>query len=149
MRNYMVDTNIINRILDYGLDLEEFKKQDKKIFATHVQRDEINKTPDVTRRDELLSIFHEIVDSIPTESALWGQSKWGACKWPINNLVQKILVELNNKKRKENNPKDALIADTAIKKNCILVTEDEALYYVVTEVFNGSAQKLDDFLNSP
>jgi predicted nucleic acid-binding protein len=142
MKNYMVDTNIINRILDHGLDLQNFKKEDTKIFATHVQRDEINKTADVGRRDSLLSIFQEIVDSISTETAFWGISKWNEAKWSSDDLAQRILKELNKKKRKKNNTQDALIADTAIKNNCILVTEDGYLYDVVTEDFDGSAQKI-------
>ena len=148
MQEYMLDTNIFNRILDDNLDLEKFNKPHKPLFATHVQKDEINKTPDVNRRNNLLSIFEIADDSIPTESALWGQSKWGKAKWAADDLVEQILKELNKKKRKKNNPKDALIADTAIKNNYILVTEDGDLYDVVTEVFNGSAKKLDDFINS-
>ena len=147
----MVDTNIINRILDHDWDLQNFKRPDKTFFATHVQRDEIINTQNATRRDELLSIFEEIVVSIPTESALWGRSRWGESKWASDNQVGKILEALNKKDKKnknKSNPHDALIADTAIKNNYILITEDDPLYYVVTEVFKGSAQKLDDFLNS-
>ena len=149
MNKYMVDTMIINRILDYDVDLQKFKKKDKRFFATHVQRDEIINTPNATRRDELLSIFEEIVVSIPTESALWGRSNWDESKWAADDLVEKILKELNIKDRRRSNPQDALIADTAIKNNCILITDDGPLYDVVIEIFIGSAQKLDEFLNSP
>ena len=145
----MVDTNIINRILDCNLDLKIFKESNKAFFATHVQRDEIIKTPDSIRRDELLSIFQEVVNSIPTESALWGRSKWGECKWAEDDLVEKILMELDKKDKRKNNSEDALIADTAIKNNYTLITEDGPLYFVVTEIFNGSAQRLDSFLSSP
>ena len=149
MKKYMVDTNIINRILDNDLDLIFFKRPEKILFATHIQRDEITNTPDAIRRDELLSIFQEVADSIPTETAFWGKSNWGESKWATDDLVEKNLEELNKKKRKRSNPEDALIADTAIKNSYILVTEDKDLYDVVIEVFNGSAQKLDEFLNSP
>ena len=149
MEKYMVDTNIINRILDNDLDLIFFKRPEKTLFATHIQRDEITNTPDAIRRNELLSIFQKVADSIPTETAFWGISKWGEAKWAEDDLAQKILEELNRKKRKKNNFQDALIADTAIKNNYILITEDGPLYDVVTNIFNGSAQKWDDFLNSP
>ena len=152
MNKYMVDTMIINRILDNGLDLKYFKSPDKQIFTTHVQRDEIINTKNKTRRNELLSIFQKVENPIPTESALWGRSRWGESKWASDNQVGKILEVLNKKDKKnknKSNPLDALIADTAIKNNYILITEDGPLYYVVTEVFKGSAQKLDDFLNSP
>lgn len=131
------------------MDLKDFKKKDKKFFVTHVQRDEINKTPDATRRDELLSIFQEIADSISTTTAFWNISKWNESKWSNDDLAQKILEELNKKDQRKSNPEDALIADTEIKNNYILITEDGPLYEVVIEIFNGSAQNLDDFLNSP
>ena len=145
----MVDTNIINRILDHNLDLKRFKSSGKAFFVTHVQKDEIINTPDEIRRDELLSIFQEVAESVPTESALWGMSNWGESKWAADDLVGKILKELNKKDKRKSNPQDALIADTAIKNNYILVTEDGPLYYVVTENFKGVAQKLDEFLNLP
>ncbi len=148
MKQYMVDTMIINRILDHDLDLKYFKRQDMQIFTTHVQRDEINNTKNKTRRNELLSVFQEVDNSIPTESALWDKSNWCESKWGTDDLVEKILEELDKKDKMKSNPQDALIADTAIKNNYILITEDDSLYYVVTEVFKGSAQKLDDFLNS-
>lgn len=148
MTNYMVDTNIINRILDCNLDLKIFKESNKDFFATHVQRDEIIKTPDSIRRDELLSIFQEAANSIPTESALYGISRYGASRYSSDGLVKKIWMELDKKDRRKNNSTDALIADTAIKNNYTLITEDGPLYFVVTEIFNGSAQRLGDFLNS-
>jgi len=148
MKNYMVDTNIINRILDHKLDLKIFNGSDNAFFATHVQRDEIAKTPDKARRDELLSIFQEITKSVSTESALWGKSNWDECKWAADDLVEKILEELDKEDKRKNNPEDELIADTAIKNNYILVTEDKPLYKVVNEIFKGSVQKLEEFLRS-
>lgn len=149
MKQYMVDTMIINRILDNGLDLKYFKSPDKQIFTTHIQRDEIINTKNKTRKNELLSIFQKVENPIPTESALWGRSNWDESKWAADDLVEKILKALNIKDRRRSNPQDALIADTAIKNNCILITDDGPLYDVVTEVFKGSAQKWEDFFNSP
>jgi len=148
MKQYMIDTMIVNRILDYDLDLKYFKGEGIQIFTTHVQRDEINNTPNVTRRNELLSVFKQVENPIPTESALWGKSKWGESKWAADDLVEKILEELNKKDKRKSNPHDALIADTAIKNNYTLITEDGPLYFVVSQIFNSSAQRLDDFLNS-
>jgi len=149
MKQYMLDTMIFNRILDHDLDIHFFKRKDIQVFTTHVQRDEINKTKNEMRRKELRSVFRELENSVPTESALWDKSNWGESKWSADNLVEKILEELNKKDKRKSNPRDALIADTAIKNNYILVTEDGPLYYVVTEIFEGTAQKLDEFLNSP
>ncbi len=148
MKQYMIDTMIVNRILDYDLDLKYFKGEGIQIFTTHIQRNEINNTPNETRRNELLSVFKQVENPIPTESALWDESNWDESKWTKDNLVEKILEELDKKDKRKSNPRDALIADTAMKKNFILVTEDGPLHYVVTEVFKGSAQKLAEFLKS-
>ena len=96
-----------------------------------------------------MSVFQEVDNPIPTESALWDKSNWDESKWATDDLVEKILEELDKKDKRKSNLEDALIADTAIKNNFILITEDGPLYEVVIEVFKGSAQKLDDFLNSP
>ncbi len=148
MRNYMVDTNIFNRILDSEereLDFKHFQTSDSQFYVTHVQRDEINKTPDESRRQELLKIFLEISINIPTKSALWGVSKWGVSNWPKDNLVSEILTELDRLKKKKNNNKDALIADTAIKNDMTLLTEDRDLFDT-TKKLGGSVERLQDFL---
>ena len=116
MSRYMVDTNIINRILDHNLDLEIFRNPSSEFFVTHIQKDEIVKTPDINRRNDLLSIFNEISKSVSTESGLYGISKYGAGKYSSDGLVKKIRMELDKKEKRRNNPHDALIADTAIKK---------------------------------
>ncbi|MDH5764277.1 MAG: hypothetical protein OEZ51_15010 [Nitrospinota bacterium] len=144
----MVDTNIFNRILDDSLNLNMFKSPNKIFFATHIQKDEIVNTPNINRRNDLLSIFNEISKLVSTESGLYGISRYGTGRYSSDGLVKKIRMELDKKDKRKNNPKDALIADTAIKNNYILVTEDGPLYYVVTEIFKGVAQKLDEFLDS-
>ena len=149
MKRYMLDTMIFNRILDHDLDVKLFKSKDFQILTTHIQRDEINNTPNDTRRNALLSVFEQIENPLPTESALWGESNWGESKWGSDNLVEEILKELDKEDKRPNNPKDALIADTAIKNNCILVTEDGPLSKVVKNCFSGSVQSLYEFLNSP
>ena len=147
MNQYMVDTNIFNRVLDNKLNLKVFKRDDLEFFSTHVQRDEIVQTPNDSRREELLSLFHEISESISTESALWGVSAWGKSKWARDETVSKILLELEKLKKKGNNNKDALIADTAIKNSMTLLTEDSDLFNV-TRNFGGKVEKIECFLNS-
>jgi hypothetical protein len=48
-----------------------------------------------------LSIFQELDNPIATESALWDESNWDESKWGTDDLVKKILEELNKKKRKK------------------------------------------------
>ncbi len=139
---------IINRILDHELELGFFKSPDKQFFTTHVQKDEINNTQNENRRNELLAIFEEVKNEIPTESAFWDFSDWDRSKWAEDDLAEEILKELNKKDKRKSNPNDALIADTAIKNNYTLITEDGPLYEVVKDIFKGSVQKLNEFLES-
>lgn len=102
---------------------------------------------------------------VSTESAVWDVSKWDKAKWGGNflstessvfgvgrygvgkygggNLLKKIWENLDKKnKKKKNNSKDALIAETAIINGLILVTHDSDLYSVVTNEFQASATNL-------
>lgn len=54
-------------------------------------------------------------------------------------------MENGKKKRFENQTRDALIAETCIKSNLILVSDDETLRKLMLE-FNGHAINLEQFL---
>jgi hypothetical protein len=49
----MLDTNVFNHLIDGRIDMNRL--QGRKLFATHVQIDEIRKTSDEARRNELLA----------------------------------------------------------------------------------------------
>jgi hypothetical protein len=167
----MFDTNIFNRILaGYGETVS--LKGDNKYYITHIQLDEINDTKDETRRNALLKVFHMVNNvRIPTESAVWGVSKWdeakysneetilptesfvlghsrlGMAKLSDGNLYTSILNELQKIKPKQNdnNIKDALIAETSIKNGFDLITADIALYDTVKKL-GGNVLNWDEFL---
>ena len=50
---YMVDTNIINWLVDGSLSTDDFPK-DAAFVATHIQHDELSKTRDSERKQSLL-----------------------------------------------------------------------------------------------
>lgn len=163
MNRYMLDTNIFNKILDgnIGLNLRG------DFFATHVQMDEILATTNECRRNQLLEIFKNILQrNWPTESSVWDVSKWDQCKWGNeekiistesfildysrmdmaklsgDDLYIKIKNSLDQRnKKKSSNIQDALIAETAIKNNLILVTNDKDL----KEVFKEYSENVMDF----
>ena len=148
MNHYMFDTNIFNEILDQSIDLTSI--EDASYYVTHVQLNEIQATKNEERRNQLLKTFHEVdKEAIATESAVYGISEWGNAKWgSAHGLYQPIvdrLGELN--KKKKNNTQDALIAETAIINNQILVTNDTDLQAVAGE-FKGNVINLDAFLGS-
>ncbi len=142
----MLDTNVFNDVVDGKLLLEEFK--DRKLFATHVQMDELQQTSCDARKRELLAVFNYIdAATINTESAVSDVSKWDQSKWsdPTGNFIPMLnrLRELAKAgaSRIPNQSRDILIAETAIKNGLILVSGDRDLR-VVTKEFGGQAVDL-------
>jgi len=133
-RKYILDTNVFNHVLDGKISPEEL--QGHELFATHVQRDELEQTNSSERRIKLLSVFKYVAPNlIPTKSAGWGVSRWGQCEWSDNDGVYEAILdrvkhldEMSKKtKLPENQSRDALIAETAIKAGLTLVTNDKNL----------------------
>ncbi len=145
---YMLDTNIFNHILDGTIDISELTKLRGEFFVTHIQLDELNATPDLQRRIELVKVFHEIYSTaVPTESSVWGVSRWGQAKWTTNDslyapIVRKLAVGQKRWSRKhDSNMRDALIAETSIRNNYTLLTNDVKLGSVVKDL-GGKTQDL-------
>ena len=144
----MFDTNVFNRILDGKIGVKTLPNTEP-FYVTHIQRNEIENTKNPERREALLSTFHGIGHSqVPTESAYWGVSEWGSAKWSADDgVIEEIIKRLNRKnKNKENNGLDALIAETAIKNEHTLVTDDRVLREVVKEM-GGSTISFEEFLS--
>jgi len=130
---YVVDTNIINWLVDGRLQIEDLPG-DGEFVVTHVQRDELAKTPDEQRRAQLFAKFETTVDrEVPTESMVVGISQIGLAKISDGKLycsVRDALSILN--KGKTNNSHDALIAEVAIENGWVLITADGDLAQVAT-----------------
>ena len=135
------DSNIYDLVADgtLNIDLLSEKKDDFELYITHIQIDEINKCPDEDKRARLFlfkSKLSPIV--IPTESSIFGTSRFGEAKFGDGNILEKI------KEGNLKNTEDALIGEVAIKKNFILVTEDSKLKNKVNSL-NGKAVDLEEF----
>lgn len=117
------------------------------IYATHIQWDELNDTKDDKRKAALTQGFMKISPtSVSTESAVWGTSKWGKSKWTSDDKCRQIKTDLDNLEKHRNNRKDALIAETAIKNDFTLVTNDKNLV-TATQKHGGTCICFEDFLN--
>ena len=125
---FVVDTCIINKLIEGKISLIALP-QNCSFFASHIQIDELNKTPDAERRAQLFLKFAEISPKIiPTESFIWDVSRWDQAKWndgQLYNNLKQSLDALN--KSKPSNANDALIAETAIVNNYTLLTSDKDL----------------------
>jgi hypothetical protein len=136
---YMLDTTVFNAVVKARLPLSALAG--RRLFATHVQLDELENTSCEQLRARLRAAFEEIAaERLPTESAVWDVSKWDQAKWPAEDgNFEKMLArleELDGKKRHPNQLRDILIAETAIKNSLTLVSGDPNLRTVTTE-FGG------------
>jgi len=150
LKKYILDTNVFNQVLDGEIDVKRF--QGNKLFATHVQFDELQETPDSVRREKLVSVFTWIgPKQIPTESAVWGVSKWGEVKWSdgvkffetILARLKELDIRSKKTKKPKNQSRDILIAVTAIKQKLVLITNDKNLT-IVTQEFGGQVEDFRD-----
>lgn len=172
MRSFMFDTNVFNHILDGMAELSRFLGR-AKFYATHIQIDELKSTTNRARRDALMQVFEEITNirvpteslslgvscldeaklggeqPVTTESAVWGISKWGRCKWvATDNLYRPIRSELDlMNESKPNNAQDSLIAETSIKRGFTLVTHDRDLFWLTTK-FGGAASNIHEVIKA-
>ena len=151
---YMLDTNVFNRVLDNHLAVDDFRSV--PLVTTHVQADELRNTGTTARKNALLAIFEEIApEATPTRSAVFDVSRWDEACWSDEDGVfEKMLCRLKElddasiKKKKKKKPKefnqerDILMAETAMKNELTLVSNDENLRLVTTE-FGGNAITLE------
>ena len=134
----MFDTVAFNRMVEHQVPVEQLIPH-VEAFATPIQWHELKRTEKTnpTKWEKLRRLFQNLLgeetlsgDSrmIPTETTAWNQSPWNSGKWSKPcNLYGPILTAMDERKRDKNNPTDALIAETAIENNLILVTDDEGL----------------------
>ncbi len=156
---FMLDTNAYNALLNNDISIEQLKGE---FFTTHIPEDELNNTKDDERRKQLNAKFKEVQQKeISTESAVWDTSKWNKSKWTESNtptesfvlrtsrlsgaklgngsIYHELLSYLEKAKPKDRgNIKDALIGETAIKNEYVLVTNDIALQNAVQYVCKES-----------
>ena len=121
----MFDTNSFDKILTGEIPLDLIKRSINKgyrYFVTHIQIDELSNTPDTKKdkRAQLILFLSAVAPSlIPSESFVLGYSRLGFAKLGTAGYYEKLLNE------NKTNIKDAIIGETAIKNNFILITEDK------------------------
>jgi hypothetical protein len=135
----MLDTTEFNAVAKNDVGVSSYAGM--RLFATHVQRDELNNTRSKEKRARLLAVFNEVAaEKLPTESGFWGVSKWGECKWSardgMSTKMLARLAELDRKDRHPNQHRDILIAETVIKNGLTLISGDRNLRCVTVE-FGG------------
>jgi hypothetical protein len=147
---YMLDTTEFNAVVKGELPLSAISGQ--RLFATHVQLAEIDKTPCELTRAQLRAVFEEIpAENLPTESAVWDVTSWDQAKWPAGDgLFEAMLARLKaldkkGGKRHRSQTCDILIAETAIRNGLTLVSGDRNLGTITSE-FEGRAFNREQFM---
>ena len=154
IQTYMLDTNIFNKFVDDQISIGNLPRH--RLVVTGIQTDELNATGKAERRASLLAVFKE-VDAVPLlastfcfgiEGAGFGQATWNDGTGRFQEMLGKLKeIDHQNKKRKkpENQTRDSLIAETALKNDAILVSDDVGLRQLISE-FGGRAISLEEFL---
>ena len=76
----MLDTTEFNAVAKGQVALSAYAG--RRLFATHVQLDELDNTACKESRARLREAFEKIAaECLPTESAVWDVSKWDQAKW--------------------------------------------------------------------
>lgn len=137
----ILDSNVFDNLLSGKISLNDLDINNNEIFITHIQVDEINECTDKFKRASLFNLLTEIrPEKIPTETFALGLSKFGNAKLGDAILFQKL------RNSNLNHSKDALIGETAIKQNLILITNDKRLKNKVNEL-GGTAMNIEEYKN--
>jgi hypothetical protein len=131
----MIDTCILNHLTDGHYTINDLPQGE--YYITHIQRDELESTPDPVRRHALkgqLNFVHSNI--VVTSVALSGLARSGEASCGDDQYYKVILSELDKHKRKSNNYKDAVIGATAIQNNFLLITGDSDFAEVMKSVWD-------------
>lgn len=146
MRRYLLDTNIFDALAKGAIQPSDLPF-DGLLCATSVQLAELENTKELHARQQRSVLFKEIVNAsinpgfafgIP--GAGWGQGEWrtDAGQWlELRKDLDEEWESRSSKEkkcsRKENNLKDASIAEAALHNGCVLVTRDGGLAKVAAK----------------
>jgi len=139
VKGLMFDTNVFDDLIDGRLNIAVLPKG-TKIYATHIQMDEIARCSDQERRTRLQEVLTDSVHSqLPTASFVIGVSRLDQARLGDGNTFQ------NLRGSAARNTHDALIAETAIKEGLVLVTNDKDLRERARKA-GGESIGMDDLL---
>ena len=138
----MFDSNIFDDLVSGKLPLDLFGSTNIKIYVTHIQIDEINKCEEIDKRARLFLLMVELKsEKRATESFILGTSRLGSAKLGDSNIIETLRA--GNLKYTN----DALIGETAIKNNLVLITNDSNFRKKV-ENLGGVVMNVQELKNS-
>lgn len=131
---YVVDTNIINWLIDGKIDRSTMPG-DGKFVSTQIQIDEINRTSDEERRARLfLTLASSLSGLLQTETTVTGVSRFNFSKLGNGMIYTSIKNQLDAMNGgNPSNIRDALIAEVSIVNSHTLLTADRDLAKVAKD----------------
>gem|GEM_PF-1661039 len=133
------DSNIYDEIATGNLNINTIDEEKFEFHITHVQLDEIHECSDKEKRVKLSLVSTELRPKlISTESIAFDVSRFDLAKFGDGKMLN------NLKKGNKRHTKDALIGETAIKNDLLLVTNDRMMKKRVNEN-GGKVMDLEEF----
>ena len=115
MKKIMFDSNIFNKLPSFIKKIKESKKEYSYYIST-IQIQELAKIKDNKEKQRISNIIM-LADLrahlVPTSVSVLGEARLGYTRLGDGSVYHKILNDSKN-----------IIADTAVKEGCILITED-------------------------
>lgn len=145
MTEYMLDTSAIGEIAEGKVSAKAIRASDNGFYITHIQEDELEQAGDYT--PTLMEIL-EVVDSdsVPTHGFFIGLSRLGRANLGGGaKAIQRKLSSNNDSDGISNDLLDAIIANTAIHNEFVLVTHDSKLRQTVNSETPGTAISIPEF----
>lgn len=148
----MFDSNCFYQIK--FIDIDIINNDKNEYFVTPIQKREISEKKvdkhfSQKRKERLLNVFKEIDKSEkPLETSILSHPEAGSLsymKLGTKGWFEKFKEALDKYNEEKNNVDDALIAETAISNEIVLVTNERKLIKIVNEVKKGFAITLDEF----
>ena len=125
-KKIMFDCNAFDKVIlvDSTIDLLISKLDICEYSLITTQRDELNKITDIERKRKLLGIIERLnMETVYTTPAIYGKVKYGMTKYGGDKTVFENVIFKTKK-----NINDALIANSAVRENCIVITNDKDFY---------------------
>ena len=139
----MFDSNIFDKLLEKE-NLGRLPKN-IKYFATDIQYDEIERTPDKEKRNALLDVFHMVnkIESMHEQWLIFGRTNF-------LNMRFCSLAEKGNKEHISNNNAnhlaDALILLTANSYDVMLISNDSGTPFKRAKELGFSVLSFEEFI---
>ena len=133
---FMFDTTI-GDMLDGEVDLQKVQDSEAEILITDAQKSELKQCGNEQIRKQLLNIAEKVSDEKVGTPGVFGYSKFGEAVFQSGEVYQPVKSKLRGEK--ENNIRDAQIAQAAHMNDVKLVTADgegnrEGLQDVLDEI---------------